>query len=249
MSARSGQLVGTTTGECPAPLSPVWTPGRARALKGVARLFYGAVARVRPSGVGNVPEAGPCVLVFNHLSNFDVHLIFSVLERPDVTGLVAADYRSRPVARVLVEVGGGIWLNRRRAGRAGIRAALELLRHGWLVGIAPEGGRSRTGALTRGRPGAAYLALRTGAAVIPVALTGTERLRRTLRRLQRPDVRVRFGEPFRPEPSETLPRRERIGAATEEIMTRLASLLPVEYRGVYRGSVSAVRTSAHEREG
>lgn len=206
---------------------------RARWLKRLARLFYPLIARLRVTGAQNIPARGPVVLVFNHLSNFDVHLLFGLLPRDDVTGLVAADYRRRPLARLMIESGGGVWLDRRRSGRAGIRRALALLDEGWLVGIAPEGGRSRTRSLGRGRPGAAYLALRANAPVVPVALTGTEKLHRGIPLLRRPVVTITFGPPLRLSPPPRASRRQRLESATEEIMTRLASMLPDRYRGVY----------------
>lgn len=181
-----------------------------------------------------IPARGPCILVFNHLSNLDPHLLFTLMPRADAVGLVAAEYRTRPLVRWLVEACGGLWLHRGKADRATLRRALVLLEGGALVGLAPEGRRSPDGRLGAGRPGAAFLALRSGAPVLPVALEGTERALATLRRGRRPRVVVRFGEPFFLKdplaPSQPGERREELEEGTRRIMEALAALLPRERR-------------------
>jgi 1-acyl-sn-glycerol-3-phosphate acyltransferase len=194
---------------------------------------YRAIARLEVEGHAHVPRAGGCLLVFNHLSNFDPHLIFSLMPRRDAAGLVAAEYRRRPATRWLLERAGAIWLDRGRPDRQALAAALARLRAGWLVGLAPEGGRSRTGALRHGRHGAAFLAGHAGVPILPVAVTGTERIAAALPRLRRVPVRVRFGAPFRLPACDGVPRRERLEAHTDTIMHQIAALLPSAYRGVY----------------
>ena len=85
-----------------------------------------------------------------------------------------------------------------------------------------------------GKPGTALLVKKTGAQIIPAAVTGTEEMTNRLLRLRKMDVRVRFGEPFQiasPEPDED--NKAWLEKATEEIMCRIAALLPLERRGVY----------------
>lgn len=214
--------------------SPIRSPGTTKLLRTLIRGFFAGAADVRVTGREHIPERGPCVLVFNHLSNFDAHLIFGCLERRDATGLAAAKYRARPAARWLIERTGGVWLDRQRGGHAAMRQALRLLEAGWLVGIAPEGRRSPTGALCTAKHGAAWLALRSGAPVLPVAITGTERLHRRIRRLRRTRLTVRFGPPLGFVARDRTDRVQR-GAATESILASLSGLLPAAYRGVYDG--------------
>jgi 1-acyl-sn-glycerol-3-phosphate acyltransferase len=195
--------------------------------------LYRLLTRLHVEGLANVPASGGCLLVFNHLSNLDPHLIMTVLPRRDATGLVAADYRARPFERVLVEAAGGLWLRRGAGDRAALERALELLADGWIVGIAPEGGRSRTGTLRPGQTGAAFLAERAQVPVLPLGLTGTHLVRDELRRLRRAQVSVRIGEPFRLPELATVRRRDRHRLHTETIMRRIAELLPAPYRGAY----------------
>ena len=118
------------------------------------------------------------------------------------------------------------------------------MRNGGILGIAPEGTRSTSGGLMEAKTGVAYLADKAGVPVVPVAITGTDRLFKAWGKLQRPQVTVRIGEPFRLPPLERKSRatpqeRESRGAQlqenTEEIMLRIAAMLPEEYRGVYAG--------------
>ena len=94
---------------------------------------------------------------------------------------------------------------------------------------------SLTGALERARQGVAYLALRSGAPVLPVAITGTERVLSDFRRLRRPRLTLTFGELIIPPSPASTPqaRRQQMAQLTDEIMHRIVAMLPPEYRGVY----------------
>jgi 1-acyl-sn-glycerol-3-phosphate acyltransferase len=171
--------------------------------------------------------------VFNHLSNFDPALLFSLIRRPDVTGLVAANYQDRPFDRFIVEAAGGLWLRRGASDRKALESALALLDQGWMVGMAPEGRRSPTRALIEGKRGAAFLATTANVPIVPVGVVKTEQLGSALKRLRRIDLTVQIGEPFLlPHPTQTNHRQD-LEAATVTIMCRIAALLPPEYRGVY----------------
>jgi 1-acyl-sn-glycerol-3-phosphate acyltransferase len=197
--------------------------------------MLGVLARRRVAGLENIPAEGACLLVFNQASVFDTPLVSVLVPRPDVTGLVARDYRRNLVYRWLVECGGGMWIRRRTGDRAALEEALQALRRGWVVGISPEGRRSPDGALVRAHAGPAFLARRANVPIVPVGITNTARIGADLRRLRRAEVTVRVGEPFR------LPRvaRSRSRATrrddTDRIMCRIAELLPPGCHGAYAG--------------
>ncbi len=195
--------------------------------------ILGLLARREVSGLENIPRHGPCLVVFNQVSVFDTPLVNVLVPRRDVTGLVAHDYRRNLFYRVLIEAGGGMWIHRRSADRAALRAALRALERGWVVEISPEGRRSPDGALVQARPGPAFLATRAGVPVVPVAFTNTGNLAASLRRLRRPTITIRVGRPFRLAPIEGGDRHRRLQEAADEMMGRLAALLPPPYRGVY----------------
>jgi 1-acyl-sn-glycerol-3-phosphate acyltransferase len=107
-----------------------------------------------------------------------------------------------------------------------------MLEEGRIFGVAPEGTRNKTGILRRGLPGAAILALKSGAPVIPVVHWGGEVYLKNLKRFKRTDFHVRIGEPFyvRAEGKVTGDMRQEI---VDEMMYKIAAIMPEEYRGEY----------------
>jgi 1-acyl-sn-glycerol-3-phosphate acyltransferase len=191
------------------------------------------LTRVRSQGVENIPARGACILAANHFSRLDAPLVFAVCERRDLTALIAADYRSVLPLRWLVDAIGGIWVRRGEPDLTALRVSQDLLRAGGALGLAPEGTRSHTGGLIPAHSGAAYLADRAGALVVPTAIWGTEHAMRQVMRLRRPEIYIRFGEARRLPPVNRRSREADLQRNTDEIMLSIARLLPEGYRGVY----------------
>lgn len=204
------------------------------------RTALGVMADIQVRGAENVPPRGACLVVFNQLSLFDTPLLRVAIPRSDVAGLVAVEYRRNAFFRYMVERGGGIWIDRGMGDRRALETALRMLQRGWVIGISPEGRRSRSGALERGRPGAAALAMRAAVPVVPMAIANMDAVAGSLARLRRAEVTVRFGPPFRIAPPSRHGRKGQRQQAIDDMMFRLADLLPERYRGVYaaRGSFS-----------
>jgi 1-acyl-sn-glycerol-3-phosphate acyltransferase len=136
-----------------------------------------------------------------------------------------------PVFGKLYNMGGFIPVRRFEGDLGAIRRSQDTLRRGHVLGMFPEGTRSG-GLLGRAEPGTALIALRTGASVLPAAIWGTEHVKLPRDLFRRTRVHVRFGEPYGlPNPGRIT--REAIAAGTDEIMRRIAELLPAEYRGEY----------------
>lgn len=165
----------------------------------LARLIYRPVVE----GRDNVPKQGPVILASNHLSFIDSVVIPLVAPRPVAflakaeywtgTGLTGRITRSFFTAINAVPVERGT----HRAAQASLDASLATLNEGMAFGIYPEGKRSLDGRLYRGRTGVAWLALTSGAVVVPVALAGTENIQPVGKRLPRiRRVTIRFGEPM-----------------------------------------------------
>jgi 1-acyl-sn-glycerol-3-phosphate acyltransferase len=207
--------------------------GRAR-LQRLFAALYGLFATIEIRGVENIPPGG-VVITPNHNSRFDPPLIFLSLPRRKMTLFNADSYRRNPFFRWVLESVDVIWVNRGATSPATIKAALHALRGGSILGIAPEGTRSPTGALIEGKTGAAYLALAAGVPVVPCALTGAEKLGWAIRRLRRIKLTVTYGPAFLlAKPGERVRKdEEHLAAATTEIMCRIAALLPPQYRGLY----------------
>lgn len=185
------------------------------------------------SGLENLPETGPYIITANHNHYLDLPLLYSIVGGEHVTGWAAAKYRKHPLIGPIIRFGRGIFIRRGEVDREALQAATAWLRSGKVFGMSPEGTRSKTNALQRGKTGAAYLAHLSGAPILPVALIGTETLLRKLARFQRPKLTVRFGEPFRLPPIDEDLRATHLRQHTDEIMCRIAALLPPAYRGIY----------------
>lgn len=196
----------------------------------LVRIVVGVVIDLDVEGLENLPAHGPLIVVINHLADSDALVGFAVSPwAPEA--MAKAELREVPIVGRLMDAYGVIWVQPFSADRPALRTALDALAEGRVLALAPEGRESQTGALEAGTGGAAFLALRSGAPVAPVALMGTERVYNRLKRLRRTRVSLRIGELF--ELEHTGDRRRDLSAGTEQIMQRVAALLPPEYRGVY----------------
>jgi 1-acyl-sn-glycerol-3-phosphate acyltransferase len=197
---------------------------------GAMRLVVWTFGRYQVVGAERMPRSGPLIVVANHLNNADPPLLGASLPRR-IRFMAKQELFDSPLGP-LVRWFGAFPVRRFEADLAALRRAQGILKEGGVLGMFPEGHRSRSGGMGPPHPGTALIALRSGAPLLPVAITGTEAIRTPLVLLRRPRIRVVVGEPF------TLPagRRvtaEQVQAGTDEIMRRIAALLPEKYRGVY----------------
>ena len=181
----------------------------------------------------NIPAEGAVILATNHMSHMDTPVLFVNPRRPDITALVTTKYQEKPFIRWFTKVAEGIWINRDIADFSAIRKASEVLAKGRALGIAPEGTRSQTGQMQEGKPGTVMLALKTGAPIVPVALTGTEDALEKLMHLRRPHITATFGEPFTLPEFQLHHRSEVLQRWTGILMRKIAAMLPEKYRGIY----------------
>ena len=172
----------------PKPVSEVWRPELTRlpeyivaAHPGAHRAEVddeipggGAASQLTVRGLENFPSQGPALIVLNHLGDADIVVILSQLRTLEVDPLAASNLYDIPALRFVAEMYGVIWLHRGQPDRRALNCALESLRLGRFVTIAPEGRESVVGGLEQGLDGAAFLALRADVPIVPIALTGTE---------------------------------------------------------------------------
>lgn len=193
-------------------------------------------------GWENVPKEGPLIFVANHLSNMDPPIVAALTGRKP--GFLAKEELFRVgMFSYLLRLYGAHPLKRGTSDVRALRWATQRLSRmdGALI-LFPEGTRSRNGeGLRKALPGAAHLALKTRATIVPIGLTGTERLQNMFKVLApRSKQKIKIGKPFRlAEPSPDRPSREHAEAITTEIMVRIARLLPETYQGYYRGLLNA----------
>ncbi len=192
-----------------------------RRRQAVGRGLAHVLGRLELHGTRRVPRTGPVLLAVNHRDFLDGPLLFGLVPRP-VSFLVKADAFT-PAMTPLLRGSGQIPVQRPRPDPAAVRVALRILRAGGVVGVFPEGSRG-DGLARSAKPGVGYLALRSGAAVVPVACHGTDALARGLRR---PRVQITFGRPVAVErvPDAHRLSRRAVAAQAERLRAALADLV------------------------
>lgn len=204
-------------------------------LKAVFRLTFRILGRVKVIGKENIPYGQPYVVAMNHVSIYDPPLIGSFW--PEMLEIIgAADVFEKPGQGEVLKLYGVIPVHRGEYDRALLKRIVSIIKAGYPLLIAPEGGRSHVPAMRRAFPGIAYIIEETGVPVVPVGLVGTtEDFWQRAKRGEKPQLEIRIGT------SITLPPITEKGAARREarqrnadlVMQHLAGLLPEEYRGVY----------------
>jgi 1-acyl-sn-glycerol-3-phosphate acyltransferase len=198
------------------------------------RLLMKLLLRFEVAGYENVPGTGPIVIIINHIAFLDPVMVLGSFPRRVIPmakietldiffwGPIAKAYGVIPVRRGEVDI-------------KAIKSALRILSDNGVVLLAPEGTRSPNHQLQSGKEGAALIALRSGASVVPIGITGTHRVNAHWKKLRRAPVFLSIGKPFRLCPAATNGRAQRaqIKAMTRAMMFRLAAQLPPEFRGIY----------------
>ena len=204
-----------------------------RLLRWVFNLLSALLFNREVKGLENLPPDGPYIMLINHLNYFDAPFAYGLLGGEKVSGWAAEKYQWHPIFGPILHMAGGIFIQRGQVDRTAIAAAVQWLVHGGIFAMAPEGTRSKTNSLARGKTGAAFLANEADVPIVPVGLTGTEKVLHAWRRLRRPLLTMHVGKPF------TLPalnpenRSSDLRLNTDEIMCRIAALIPAQYHGYY----------------
>lgn len=209
-----------------------------RILRTLVRLLSLLLLRVEVRGREHIPAGGPLIIIANHFGWLEPALLPTVV--PFELEFLAAEnmYHHRAVGWVLYSYG-AIPVHRGEVDRRALRGASQVLDHGGVLAIFPEGGvrsPSFRSALIPPRPGTAYLAVQHGVPILPVGFSGSGAdIFACWRRLRRAPVVVTIGEPFGPltAPGHGAARRQALDDASEHIMQRLAALLPDRERGPY----------------
>jgi 1-acyl-sn-glycerol-3-phosphate acyltransferase len=208
------------------------------------------IRRFDVEGRENVPPQGPLIVASNHLNNADPPMVAAALPRHP-TFMAKQEMFGWPILGLGIRAFGAFPVRRFEADLGALRKAVQVVREGKMLIMFPEGTRSRTGSMRKAHPGTAMIALRAGAPILPIAITGTETTKWPwlfLRPFMGPKVRVVIGRPF------FLPEMQRIDAeaahrCTEIIMRRIAELLPESYRGYYARAEGEPEEAARDVKG
>jgi 1-acyl-sn-glycerol-3-phosphate acyltransferase len=205
-----------------------------RTLRAIIRFFMKLATDIEVNGIEKLPE-GNVIVAANHLGRLDPAVLLCVLDREDIIIPMAEKYKDHPLYGAIGRAVNAVWLNRFDADYAAFRQILDRMKQGGLLGIAPEGTRSRTEALQEAKMGVAFLASKSGYPVLPVAATGTEDrvILENLKHFRRSKITVTAAELMYIDIPKGKGREEALRAATDEIMCQIAALLPEKYRGVY----------------
>jgi 1-acyl-sn-glycerol-3-phosphate acyltransferase len=210
----------------------------------VIRVLIFPFASWEVKGRENVPVKGPLVIVCNHIHLTDPPIVAASLPLKCVFLGKEELFRDR-WSRFWVGNFGAIPVSRGQVDREAIRRAEGWLQKGVSLIIFPEGSRSPIAQLQPALPGAALFASRSGLDILPVSITGTEKLKdMRLKALlwclfHRPRITVTIGRKFKPELPDGKPTKEQRAGLMNTIMSKIAALLPPEYRGVYGGGENA----------
>jgi 1-acyl-sn-glycerol-3-phosphate acyltransferase len=197
-----------------------------RILTPVVRAVFAGMGKIEVDGVNNLPTTGPVILAANHLTNFDVFPMQFAIPR-SIFFMGKAELFQNPLLDALLRRLGGFPVHRGNRDNWAMMHARRVLDAGQVLGMFPEGSRSKGRGLRPGKSGVARLAIETRCPVVPMGVDGSHQLFRHFPK--RTAVKIRLGKPIWAKPHQSQLD------LTDEIMFSLADLLPMDLRGVYAG--------------
>lgn len=207
---------------------------RQKFLIGLLRLLIKLLLRPEVTGLEHIPVSGPLIIIINHIALLDPLMVCGVSPRL-VIPMAKKEAFDSPLWGPLLKLYDIISVDRGEADLRAIKSALHILQHKGAILMAPEGTRSPTYQLQPAKEGAAMLAYRSKAIIVPVGVIGAQHVKAYWFKLRRAPIHLAVGKPFRLHSASTQGRASRAELAqmTEELMLRLAQQLPPEFRGVY----------------
>ncbi len=197
----------------------------------IVRILF-LLTRWQVRGRENIPSQGPVLIVANHLNLVDPPLLGISLGRK-VTFMAKEELFRSTFSRYFIRSLGAFPVHRGQPDKKALRQANQVLTQGLALVMFPEGRRSRNAQLRSASSGSALIALHSGAPILPVGITGTEKIKGIVWLLHRPQITVNIGHPFYLTPVNSKLTKDKLAKLTSYIMERIAELLPQEYRGNY----------------
>ena len=199
----------------------------------IVKLGTGIFCRIDAPDIHTIPLRGPLIVISNHTGQLEVAVFFAQLQPRPITGWAKIEAWDNAFLNWLFSLWGVIPIRRGEGDTSALRKALKALEDGYIFGIAPEGTRNKTGKLQRAYPGAVMLATHSGATILPVAHWGGENFLKNVSQLKRTDFHIRVGNPFQLKLAGVRITREVRQQIADEMMIRIAELMPPAYHGAY----------------
>lgn len=199
------------------------------------RRLIDLIARVEIRGRENVPQEGAFIMATNHLGMLDATMLFYAIDRWDVFIPVAEKWERSAFLRWIGRYLNFVFIDRFNSDLKAMRKIIRLMESGHILVMAPEGTRSRVGSLIEGKPGVSYLAAKLDRPILPVGLAGTEdkSVIDNLKHFRRSSIVLTAGKVFSLASLPVKDRDQHLKRDTDEIMCRIAVLIPEKNRGVY----------------
>ena len=193
--------------------------------------------RWRVRGRVNMPADEPLIIVSNHPSWADPLILTASISR-QIKFMAKEELFGFPLG-ICIRALGAFPIRRDSPGKEALYNAIEMLENGQVIGMFPEGGRSRNGQMGKAKLGAALIASRSGATVLPIGISGSENIKKYFKStgvfFRRPTIDITIGQPLSfPKNSARLTKRQLV-TNNNIIMERIADVLPRYYQGKYRG--------------
>ena len=199
----------------------------------VIKVLISIACRIDARELKKVAAAGPLILATNHINFLEIPLVYLWMQPRPLYALIKIETTRHPFFSFLADSWGGIPVRRGEFDRIALMNCIKLLEDGNILAISLEGTRSGDGKLLIGYPGVIPIALKSGAPIQPVVFYGHEKFWKNILHLRRTDFKIMVGEPFTIKNPGTGISREVRQEIVDQIMFRLAILLPEQYRGVY----------------
>ena len=192
------------------------------------------MCRIDARELKKIPPAGPLIAFMNHTGMVEAPILFTQLQpREKVTSLAKVEIWDNWFLNWVFTLWGIIPIRRGQADMNAMRKSFDVLNDGFILGISPEGTRSRDGKLLRANGGIAMLALHSGAPLLPVAHWGGEKFGWNVKHFKRTNFNTRVGTIFSLDSHGQIVTKIIRQQMADEMMYQLAKLLPEEYRGEY----------------
>ena len=204
----------------------------------IVKIATGVLCRIDAPDLHKMPMRGPLIVISNHTGQLEVAVFFGQLQPRPITGWAKMESWDNAFLNWLFNLWGLIPVRRGEGDTSALRRAIKALEEGFIFGVAPEGTRNKTGQLKRAHPGAVMLAVHSGATILPLAHWGGENFLKNLARFKRTGFHIRVGEPFHLKLDGVKVTREIRQQIVDEMMIRLAELLPPAYHGAYANMIN-----------